>query len=103
MRNLVLGASTKGMIHRINNDYGVMQATSFIDDLQNIVTEYMKGSSFSVGISDLIANRKTQDSIIEAITTQKQEVQTLIDKVHLGSFENNTSNTNNVEFETECK
>lgn len=96
----VLGASTKGMIHRINNDYGVMQATSFIDDLQNIVTEYMKGSSFSVGISDLIANRKTQDSIIEAITTQKQEVQTLIDKVHLGSFENNTSNTNNVEFET---
>ena len=96
----VLGASTKGMIHRINNDYGVMQATSFIDDLQNIVTEYMKGSSFSVGISDLIANRKTQDSIIEAITTQKQEVQTLIDKVHLGSFENNTSNANNVEFET---
>ena len=96
----VLGASTKGMIHRINNDYGVIQASSFIDDLQNIVTEYMKGSSFSVGISDLIANRKTQDSIIEAITTQKQEVQTLIDKVHLGSFENNTSNTNNVEFET---
>ena len=96
----VLGASTKGMIHRINNDYGVAQATGFIDDLQNIVTEYMKSSSFSVGISDLIANRKTQDSIIDAITTQKQEVQTLIDKVHLGTFENNTSNTNNVEFET---
>ena len=96
----VLGAGTKGMIHRINNDYGNMQASNFIDHLQNIVTEYMKGSSFSVGISDLIANRKTQDSIIEAITTQKQEVQTLIDRVHLGSFENNTSNTNNVEFET---
>jgi DNA-directed RNA polymerase II subunit RPB1 len=96
----VLGAGTKGMIHRINNDYGNKQASDFIDHLQNIVTEYMKGSSFSVGISDLIANRKTQDSIIEAITTQKQEVQTLIDRVHLGTFENNTSNTNNVEFET---
>src|SRR6056300_167653 len=77
-----------------------MQASNFIDDLQNIVTEYMKTSSFSVGISDLIANKKTQDSIIQAISDQKREVRSLIERVQLGTFENNTSNTNRVQFET---
>jgi hypothetical protein len=31
------------------------------------ITEYMKSSSFSVGISDLIANKKTTREIIQAI------------------------------------
>jgi len=95
----VLASTTKGIIHRVCNDFGNMRATEFIDDLQNIVTEYMKSSSFSVGISDLISNKKTQDSIIQVITAQKQEVQSLIDKVHLGIFENNTVNPNLMEFE----
>jgi len=97
----ILASTTKGIIHRVFNDFGPMQASSFIDDLQNIVTEYMKSSSFSVGISDLIADKKTQDKIIQVITAQKQEVQSLIEKVHLGIFENNTSTTNLAEFETQ--
>jgi len=100
MEKSVLGSTTKGIIHRICNDYGNMRASEYIDDMQNIITEYMKSSSFSVGISDLIADRKTQDSIIQAILTQKQEVQSIIEKVHLGIFENNTSTTNIAEFET---
>ena len=97
----ILASTTKGIIHRVFNDFGPMQASSFIDDLQNIVTEYMKSSSFSVGISDLIADKKTQDKIIQVITAQKQEVQSLIEKVHLGIFENNTSTTNLAEFENQ--
>lgn len=99
MEKSVLASTSKGIIHRVFNDYGNFAAANFIDDLQNIITEYMKSSSFSVGISDLIANKKTQDSIIQVITVQKQEVQTLIEKVHLGTFENNTAATNNAEFE----
>jgi len=95
----VLASTTKGIIHRICNDYGNMQATHFIDDLQNIVTEYMKTSSFSVGISDLIANKTTQDKIIQIIAEKKSEVQTLIEKIHLGIFENTTANSNMMEFE----
>jgi len=100
MEKSVLGSTTKGILHRICNDFGNMQSSQFVDDLQNIITEYMKTSSFSVGISDLIADKKTQDNIIHAITTQKQEVKSIIEKVHLGIFENNTSATNNTEFET---
>ena len=101
MEKSVLGGSSKGIIHRIYNDFGNMHAANFIDNLQNVITEYMKSSSFSVGISDLIANRKTQDSIVQVIATQKQEVQNLIEKVHLGTFENNTASTNMAQFENE--
>jgi DNA-directed RNA polymerase II subunit RPB1 len=96
----VLASTTKGIIHRVCNDYGNMQATYFIDDLQNIVTEYMKTSSFSVGISDLIANKTTQDKIIQVIAEKKHEVNTLIEKMHLGIFENNTAQSNMMEFES---
>ena len=99
MEKSVLASTTKGIIHRICNDFGNMQASQFIDDLQNVVTEYMKTSSFSVGISDLIANKTTQDKIIQIIAEKKRDVQTLIDKIHLGIFENNTAQSNMMEFE----
>ena len=99
MEKSVLASTTKGIIHRVCNDYGNMQAAHFIDDLQNVVTEYMKTSSFSVGISDLIANKITQDKIIQVIAEKKRDVQTLIEKIHLGIFENNTAQSNMMEFE----
>jgi len=95
-----LGSVTKGILHRICNDFGNMACANFNDDLQNIVTEYMKSSSFSVGISDLIANKKTSDEIIQVITAQKLDVKLLIDKVHLGIFENTGASSNMVDFET---
>lgn len=95
-----LGSTTKGILQRIFNDFGSMKCAEFVDDLQNIVTEYMKVSSFSVGISDLIANKKTNDDIIQVINNQKSNVQKIIDKVHLGIFENNTAYSNINEFET---
>jgi DNA-directed RNA polymerase II subunit RPB1 len=99
MEKSVLASTSKGIIHRIYNDYGYMPASNFVDDLQGIITEYMKTSSFSVGISDLIANKKTQEAIIQAVNTQKMEVQSIIQKVHLGIFKNETANSNSVEFE----
>ena len=35
----------------------------YIDNLQNIVTEFMKSNAYSVGISDLIANNTTKEKI----------------------------------------
>jgi DNA-directed RNA polymerase II subunit RPB1 len=99
MEKSVLSSTTKGIVHRIYNDFGYHAASNFVDNLQNVITEYMKSSAFSVGISDLIADRKTQTQIIETIVKQKIDVQALIDKLHLGIFENNTANTNAVEFE----
>ncbi len=101
MDKSVLGAGTKGLLHRICNDFGNMASSKFIDDLQNIVTEYMKTSSFSVGISDLISDQKTNDEIISIITKKKNDVKSLIDQTQIGIFENTTGKTNNEEFETQ--
>ena len=95
----VLSSTSKGILHRTFNDFGNMACSNFIDDLQNVITEYMKTSSYSVGVSDLVADKNTQNKIVQAITKQKLEVQALIDKVHLGIFENNTAHSNSNEFE----
>jgi DNA-directed RNA polymerase beta' subunit len=95
----ILGSGTKGLIHRVCNDFGNMASAQFIDDLQNIVTEYMKQSAFSVGISDLITDKKTNEKIVSIITDKKTDVKNLIDQVKIGVFENNSGKTNIEEFE----
>jgi DNA-directed RNA polymerase II subunit RPB1 len=97
----VLGGRTRGLLQRVCNDFGNMASAKFIDDLQNVVTEYMKNAGFSVGISDLISNQSTNDEIVKVITNKKTEVKNLIDQVQLGVFENNTGKTNEEEFETQ--
>ena len=96
----ILGSGTKGIIHRVCNSFVNMAAAKFIDDLQNIVTEYMKQSAFSVGISDLITSATTNAKIISIITDKKTDVKNLIDQVQVGVFENNSGKTNEEEFET---
>jgi DNA-directed RNA polymerase II subunit RPB1 len=95
-----LGGRSKGLLQRICNDFGNFASAKFIDDFQNIITEYMKSSAFSVGISDLISDKKTNDEIVHVISSKKQDVKNIIDQVQLGIFENNTGKTNQEEFET---
>ena len=95
----VLGGGGVGLIQRVCNDFGNIAAADFIDGLQNIITEYMKSHAYSVGISDLIANKTTNTQIVDVITKKKTEVKNLIDQVHLGIFENKTGKSNEAEFE----
>ena len=97
----VLGAKSKGLIQSIFNDYSHLHASNFIDQIQSIVTEYMKLSSYSVGIVDLIADIETNNKISQAILKKKKEVNKLQNQLHIGVFENNTGKSNNVEFETQ--
>ena len=61
----ILGDTTRGIIHRIFNDYNETTCSKFIDDFQNIITEYMKQHGYSVGISDLISNSDTNNRIVK--------------------------------------
>lgn len=97
----IFGKGTKGLLQRIVNDFGNMQAAKFIDNLQNIITSYMRSSAYSVGISDLIANKKTSDAIVEKITGKKQDVVDLLHQTHLGVFSNKTGKTNHEELESQ--
>ena len=95
----ILGDTSRGLIQRIFNDYGSRNSQKFIDDLQNIVTEFMKINGYSVGISDLIANTETNTKISQVISSKKMEVKSLIDETHLGIFDNKTGKSNLEEFE----
>ena len=97
----ILGDTTRGLLQRIYNDFGSSCSRDFVDDLQNIVTEYMKSYSYSVGISDLIADSDTNNKIVEVINQKKLDVKSLIDETHLGIFENKTGKPNVEEFETQ--
>jgi len=96
----MLAAGTKGILHRICNDFNNKTCVQFIDDLQNIITEYMKTSSFSVGISDLIADTNTKNKILNVVERQKQDVQDLVQEIHLGTYENSSAYSNAVDFES---
>jgi DNA-directed RNA polymerase II subunit RPB1 len=94
-----LAASTSGLLHRIVNDYSNETCVRFIDDLQNVVTEYMKTCSFSVGISDLIANKNTKQNVSAVLVDHKQQVNDLISTIHHGKNENDTAYSNLEYFE----
>ena len=97
----VYGKSGKGLLQRIYNDYSCIHCQEFIDNIQSIVTEYMKTTGFSVGMSDLIASDLTKKKIISIIKDKKKEVSKLIDDIHFGVYENKSSLTNRDHFEGE--
>ncbi len=89
----------RGLIQRINNDFSEEECQYFIDNLQSIITEYMKECCFSVGMSDLIADEDTTRKINDVILNKKKEVSNLIDQLHLGILENKSGKTNDEYFE----
>ena len=80
----IMGSCTKGILHRICNDFGNMNVSDFIDDFQNIITEYIKITGFSVGVSDLILPTIVKKKIIDKVTEIKIQIQDFIKNVRLG-------------------
>jgi DNA-directed RNA polymerase II subunit RPB1 len=91
MDKSVMGARTKGLLQRVCNDFGNMGSAKFIDDLQNIVTEYMKVSAYSVGISDLIdfnEGRKTRKlKAAEGFSDEGHDISIIDEEDFLNAFD----------------
>lgn len=99
----VFSSGTKGILHRIFNDFGPMACADFMDDYGQVIMEYMKTCAYSVGVSDLMSNRATTAKIQSIVKKKKEEVEEIIQKVHLGLFDNNTGRSNVVAFENQVK
>ncbi len=95
----VFGSGGKGLIQRIANDFTNANSQEFIDNIQTIVTEYMKSAGFSVGISDLVTDDDTNNAIRSTILDHKKKIKNLEDQFHLNIFENKTGRSNEDEFE----
>ena len=91
---------SKGLIHTIYNDLGSERTKDFIDDLQKIVSYYLLIEGFSIGISDMIADKKTNNKINKTINKKKEEIDSIMQDIHLNIFENFTGQTNKEYFES---
>jgi DNA-directed RNA polymerase II subunit RPB1 len=91
--------TSKGLIHTINNDLGPMRAHQLIDDLQKIMGQFLLIEGFSVGISDMLADKDTGDKIKDVIRDRKKEIESIMQEVHLDIFEDVPGKSKNTFFE----
>lgn len=90
----------KALIHILYNDFSPEMTVDFIDSLQAVVATYLQNSGFSVGLSDLIADSETLDTIAGDMNTLKKQIESLQLQVHMGLFDNASGRTNQEEFES---
>lgn len=57
-------------------------------------------SGFSVGLSDLIADKETENQIKKVIDDKKRQVAEIMTALHTATFDNNTAQTNQQLFES---
>ena len=94
-----MGASEQGLIHIIFNQYGSKRTQQFLDDIQNIVTNWVLKSGFSVGIGDLVPDLSSTKKMAAIVNEKKRDVIEKISHVHKGILDNTSGKTVKEEFE----
>jgi DNA-directed RNA polymerase beta' subunit len=95
----VYQSRTTGLIHSIFNEYDPMETKKFFDNTQTLVCDWLVQSGFSVGISDLIVDGKTNQAMKSAIDKMKEQVYDIIHDIHTNKFENTSIKNNHEYFE----
>ena len=96
----IYSKASKGVVHVTYNDYGPETTVGLLDSLQNTVEQFLIYNGFSVGISDLVADKDTRQRMDEVIQRRKKEVEQLLLQIHLDLFDNNTGKSNQDELES---
>ena len=91
--------TSKGLIHVIYNDLGPERTKDFIDDLQKITAYFLLIEGFSVGIGDMVADKKTYQKINNVIDENKVKIDKIMQEIHLNVFENFSGQTNKEYFD----
>ena len=86
--NVLQKSSVGGLLHVVYADFGPERCGQLINDIQSIVTQYNLFTGFSVGTSDLIANKTTQDFVADQMKNGRDRVADILSKMHAGQFEN---------------
>ena len=91
--------TSKGLIHTIYNDKGAIRTKDFIDDLQKLATNFLLIEGFSIGIGDMIADEETNSKINDLIKSRKNDIEEIMQEIHLNIFENHSGQSNKEFFE----
>jgi DNA-directed RNA polymerase II subunit RPB1 len=88
---------TNGLIPVIYHDYGPIEIKKFLDNTQRLVCRWLLTAGFSIGISDLVTDKKTETELIGKIKEMKANAYKKLDDMRKGTLENN-SIFNNEDF-----
>ena len=92
---------SRGLVHMLYNDFGPDRAGQFINDIQNITTKFNLYTGFSVGPSDLMTNKETEEFIKQTLAEGRQKVADILSSVHAGTFLNGTGRPDGEELENQ--
>lgn len=95
----ILGTKEKGIVHIIYNEYGPERTKQFLDDAQNLITNWVLMSGFSVGLGDLIPDNAPKEKMKDEIIKKKKVVIEVIEHVHKGILQNDSGKSNSDEYE----
>jgi DNA-directed RNA polymerase II subunit RPB1 len=85
---------TNGVVHAVYNDLGKEETASLFDNTQRLVCDWLVYHGFSVGVSDLIIDKKTKADINVALEKIENDVDEFFNVIHRGAMDNNTMLTN---------
>ena len=88
---------TTGMIPLIYHDYGPFEVRKFLDNTQRLVCRWLLTAGFSVGISDLVTDKETDEKLKNKIKEMKTKAYDKLDEIRRGTIDNN-SIFNNEEY-----
>lgn len=90
---------TRGLVHSIFNEYGPEETRHFFDNTQQLICNWLVLNGFSVGISDLVVDNETNESLKKIIRDMKVKVYDVLRDIHTKKFNNESILSDNDKFE----
>jgi len=92
---------TNGLIPVIYHDYGPVEIKKFLDNTQRLICRWLLTSGFSIGISDLVTDIKTDLELNNKIKEMKASAYKKLEDMRKGEIENNSIFSNEEFLERE--
>ena len=70
---------TTGLIPVIYHDYGPFEVRKFLDNTQRLICRWLLTAGFSVGISDLVTDKQTDENLKNKIKEMKTKAYNKLD------------------------
>jgi DNA-directed RNA polymerase beta' subunit/intein/homing endonuclease len=87
---VVFHGMSSGLLPVIYHDYGPFEVRKFLDNTQRLICRWLLTAGFSVGISDLVTDAKTDANLKNKIKEMKAKAYTQLDEVRRGVIDNNS-------------
>ena len=92
---------SRGLVHSIYNDRGAQELTTFLNNTQKLICDWLVLSGFSVGISDLATSLEVQKQLRDKVRDMKIAVYQKLHDVQTGKFENASTKSNDLYLESQ--